>query len=214
MRGRFITFEGGEGSGKSTQCRLAAATLRGRGMDVLVTREPGATPVGRRLRELLLDPASAGLDAVAELLLYCADRAEHVARVIRPALDAGTLVLCDRFSDATRVYQGLARGLGLELVERANLADITPDLTILLDLPVATGLARAERRNRATGLDAESRFENESLRFHQSVRDGYLTLAGRAQGRIQIVDGERDEAEIATDVLDLIVSGGPRGVAP
>ena len=204
MKGHFITFEGGEGSGKSSQCRLALAALRARGVDAIATREPGATPIGQRLRELLLDPANVGLDATAELLLYCADRAEHVARIIRPALAAGTTVLCDRFSDATRAYQGIARGLGLDQVERANLAHLAPDLTILLDVSVATGLGRARARNHATGLTCEARFENESVVFHERVRDAYLDLARSSGGRIQIVDGERSEHEIASEVLDLI----------
>jgi dTMP kinase len=202
-RGRFITIEGIEGSGKSTQGRLLVEALQARGYPVLATLEPGGTPLGRLVRAALLDPAHGGMEPRAELLLYCADRAEHVARVIQPALEAGTHVVCDRFSDATRAYQGFGRGLGLDLVERVNLGDLTPDLTLLLDLEPRAGLERARRRNRDRSLAHESRFEEEELRFHERVRQGYLEVAKSSGGRTRVIDADRPAEAIAAEALAL-----------
>jgi len=194
--GRFITFEGVEGSGKSTQWRRTVKALEDRGVKLVATREPGGTPIGAELRALLLDPGNRGLDPRAELLLYCADRVEHMVRLVLPALDRGVTVLCDRYSDATVAYQAHARGLGVELVERVNLGHRPPDLTLLYDVPVDLGLERARGRNLFSGLEHEARFEQEALAFHERVRAGYLAIAAQEPKRVQIVDGARSEDEV------------------
>ena len=196
MRG-FITFEGIEGSGKTTQIRLLHEALLGRGVDAVLTREPGGTPTGDRIRALLLDSASV-MSAPTELLLYAAARAEHLETLIRPALAAGRTVLCDRFTDATYAYQGYGRGLPLDLIDAIHALPplaTAPDRTVLIDLDPAAALARARRRESSKTVD-ESRFEREDAAFHERVRRGYLALAQRAPQRVLVVDG----------------SGGPEGV--
>jgi dTMP kinase len=200
----FITFEGGEGAGKTTQIVHLAGYLTERGIKPILTREPGGTPIGKRIRAVLLDPDHAGMAPETELLLYMADRAEHVQTVIRPALAAGAGVLCDRFFDATIVYQGAARGLSADWVGRLHdlvLSSLKPDLTLLLDLPPEEGLARArhqlDRGGRASG---ESRFEAESLDFHQRVRNGYLALAAQAPERFRVIDAGRAEDRVRQDI--------------
>lgn len=196
----FITFEGGEGAGKTLQARAAAEYLRSRGREVVETREPGATPVGGRIRAILLDPEVSDLDFRAELLLYMADRAQHIHTVIRPALDAGRIVLCDRYLDATLAYQGHARGLDIGLIEelhRRVLDDLQPDATLLLDLPPETGLERAWSAVSGGGRDtAETRFEAEAIAFHRRVREGYLDLARRFPGRFRVIDAQPDESRV------------------
>ncbi|HKX12195.1 MAG TPA: dTMP kinase [bacterium] len=175
----FITFEGGEGSGKTTQIQMLAAALNARGLSVLATREPGGTETGKEIRRILLDEKNGHLAPLTELMLYAADRAQHVAETIRPALSQGKIVLCDRFTDATVAYQGFGRGLDLKLIQTLNeLATqrLKPDLTFLLDLPVAIGLKRAKSRLEATGK-SEGRFEAEAEAFHEKIRQAYLQLA-------------------------------------
>lgn len=188
----FITFEGIEGSGKTTLMPRVAAHIEAKGRTCLITREPGGTPIGRQIRAVLLDPANAGLEPGAELLLYTADRVQHVRTVIAPAIAGGKVVLCDRYVDATRVYQGLARGLGVELVDRLHQAaggGLLPDLTILLDLDPEIGLARAWQQVRdGERSGEETRFENEALPFHRRVRDGYRSLADAAPERFCVID--------------------------
>jgi dTMP kinase len=203
--GKFISFEGIEGSGKSTQIVRVAASLERTGHKVVRTREPGGTALGRRLRAALLDPAEASLEPMVELLLYAADRAQHVAEVILPALGRGEWVLCDRYLDATLAYQGYARGLGtgvvLELHSRPPL-DLRPDRTILLDLDPREGLERARRRNAEGGTGVtEGRFENEGLEFHRRVRDGYLALARDEPGRFRLVDA-RGDVDVVADRIE------------
>jgi len=200
-RGTFLTFEGIEGSGKSTQAERLARSLRELGLAPLVTREPGGTPLGRELRALLLRPTETPMEPSAELMLYAADRAQHLAQVVLPALARGLPVLCDRYLDATLAYQGFGRGLGvapiLELHRHAPL-DLRPDRTLLLDLDVELGLERARRRNDQDDRDAaEGRFERERLQFHRLVRDGYLRLAAAEPGRIRVLDarGDADHVE-------------------
>ena len=199
----FITFEGIEGCGKSTQVQLLAKALTSRDMDVVVTREPGGCAIADQIRNILLDAANSGLTPSAELLLYAAARAQHVAEVVRPALQAGRMVICDRFTDATVAYQGYGRGLDLATIARLN-ADASggtrPDLTILLDCPVEIGLKRAFARINSTAGAREERFELESTQFHQRVRDGYLTLAAEQPERFAVVDGSLavDETAAAT----------------
>ncbi|CAH2031514.1 dTMP kinase [Trichlorobacter ammonificans] len=204
----FITFEGIEGSGKSTQIRLLADTLRAGGATVLLTREPGGCPVADRIRAVLLDAENRAMVAMTELMLYAAARAQHLAEVVRPALAAGAIVLCDRFSDATRAYQAFGRGLPRETVEQLNqLAcdGLAPDLTLLLDCDTATGLERARSRIEAAGSGPrEERFELEALSFHQRVREGYLRLAAEEPERFAVVPAEGAPAEIAVAVAAIV----------
>lgn len=207
MPGAFITFEGIEGSGKSTQISRLLRYLMNSGRPATLTREPGGTPIGDHVRKILLDPANRLLDPTAELLLYAASRAQHLREVIRPALDAGRVVLCDRFSDATLAYQGYGRGLSIATIRELDgivTAGLRPRLTILLDIDAATGLGRARGRNTSQGLHGEARFENEELSFHNRVRDGYLDLAKKESGRIRIVDAARTPEEIQEDVRTLV----------
>lgn len=202
----FITFEGIEGVGKTTQIRRLAAALQGKGRDVLITREPGGCPIADAIRGILLDPASAGLVPRSELLLYAAARAQHVDEVIRPALQEGKIVLCDRFSDATIAYQGHGRGLDLSLISELNClasGGVVPDLTILLELPAAEGLKRARRRNADLSLEQEERFERESLEFHCRIREGYLQLA-RSEERFRVIDANGSEDEVALRISTAI----------
>ncbi len=201
---RFITFEGSEGCGKTTQIRLAATSLAERGMPVLETAEPGGTPLGRRIREILLNRGSCTIGAEAELLLFAAARAQHVREIILPALKEGTWVLCDRFADATVAYQGFGRGLDagfIQILNAFSALSLKPDMTLLFDLPVATGLARAEKRAAGTRPEtAEDRFEHEDHVFHERIRKGYLTLAAGEPDRFRIIDGAADVETVHREV--------------
>ena len=201
---RFVTFEGIEGCGKTTQIGLAAAWLKERGVSVLVSAEPGGTPLGREIRKILLNRGSCPISAEAELLLFAAARAQHVREAILPALQEGTWVLCDRFTDATLAYQGFGRGLDAGLIATLNAfstLSLTPDRTLLFDIPVPVGLKRAEKRT--AGLrpeSAEDRFEQENQDFHGRIREGYLTLAAGEPGRFRIIDASADIAAIHAKV--------------
>ena len=190
---RFITFDGIEGCGKTTQIRLAEVWLRERGVSVLATAEPGGTPLGRKIREILLNRGSWAIGAEAELLLFAAARAQHVREAILPALEKGEWVLCDRFADATLAYQGFGRGLDAGFIRTLNAFSgqgLEPERTLLFDLPVETGLARAKKR--ASGVlpeVAEDRFEQEERAFHGRIREGYLALAAAEPERFRIIDG-------------------------
>ncbi|MGH7896006.1 MAG: dTMP kinase [Candidatus Binatia bacterium] len=186
----FITFEGIEGSGKSTHARTLAAYLRRTGRTVVETREPGGTAAGMAIRRLLLGSDATPLTPLAELLLYCADRAQHVAEVITPALAAGAVVVCDRFFDSTIAYQGYARGVDLDLVRALDAharRGVAPALTFLLDCPVQVGLARAKARGAAG-----DRFERETVAFHERICGGFHRLAASAPDRIVVVDSTVD----------------------
>jgi dTMP kinase len=192
MRGKLITFEGIDGCGKSTQMRLLGQYLTERGVAVVPTREPGGTELGRKVRSALLDGGAGSVEPLAELLLYAADRAQHVRRVILPALDEGKVVLSDRFYDATTVYQGYARGFDLELVNQLNelaTGGLKPDLTLLFDLDVETGLKRTMRRGDGTGVTAArpDRLDQEPVEFHERVRQAYLDIAAREPERFRII---------------------------
>ena len=203
----FITFEGIEGSGKSTVMNRLCADFSGRNQPVLRTREPGGSDMGKTLRALLLD-ARHEVAPEAELFLYLADRAQHVRQVIRPALARSLPVISDRYADSTIVYQGFGRGLDVENLFRLNemaVGGLWPDLTILLDVDPAAGLARARARNSETGLTvAEGRFEAEEMAFHQRIRQGYLSWAGQNAGRFRIVDGSASPDEVYARVAELV----------
>ncbi|HEX4441478.1 MAG TPA: dTMP kinase, partial [Thermoanaerobaculia bacterium] len=188
----FITFEGVEGSGKSTQLELLAERLSGRGLSVRKTREPGGTALGARLRALLLDPAQRDLDPFAEFLLFEADRRQHLREVVRPGLASGAWVLCDRFSDSTEAYQSAGRGIDPKIVsdldERVR-GGVAPDMTLLFDVDPAEGLARTRRRDAREG-----RFESETLAFHERVSLAFHAIARREPERVAIVDARDDVA--------------------
>jgi dTMP kinase len=213
----FIAFEGGEGSGKSTQIELLAAALRDVGVDVVVTQEPGATSVGSRIRDLLLHDDEA-LAPRAEALLFAADRAHHVATIIQPALDRGDVVLTDRYIDSSMAYQGAGRELTFDEVRRLSgwaTCGLTPDLTVLLDIPAAAGLERARGRAGSTdGRRYTDKLERESLEFHERVRAAFRGLAEAAPGRYLLLDGMRPAGELASQILatvnGLLASRRPR----
>jgi dTMP kinase len=195
----FITFEGIEGSGKSSHARTLAATLRDRGHAVVETREPGGTPAGAAIRSLLLGAEATPLTGLAELFLYCADRTQHVEQVIRPALAEGRIVVCDRFSDSTVAYQGYGRGLDLAAVRGLDAqarGGLVPSLTFLLDCPVETGLARARAR-----AGSDDRYEREAVAFHERIRAGFHALAKEAPARIVLVDSTAPPVKVAGHVL-------------
>jgi dTMP kinase len=204
--GHFITFEGMDGSGKGTQIDLLTARLRGEGVEPVVNREPGGTVIGRQIRAILLDAANTHLQPTAELLLYFASRAQAVEEVILPALASGKVVISDRFTDSTTVYQGAARGLGAEVVDLldgVSCQGLVPDLTILLDIDLDTALARAAARNAESG-SRETRLDEESREFHAKVRQGYLALAAAHPDRIRVVDGKRPPEAVAEEVARLV----------
>lgn len=203
MTGLFITLEGPEGAGKSTNREYLAERLREQGIDVLLTREPGGTPLAERIRELLLDPSDEPMAADTELLLVFAARAQHLQQVIRPALAKGSVVLCDRFTDATYAYQGGGRGLSIERIaqlEQFVQGELRPDLTLIFDLPVEIGLARAAARGR---LD---RFEQEGRGFFEAVREAYLQRAAQAPQRYRVLDAGQSLAQVQADIDILLPS--------
>ena len=203
--GLFVTFEGLEGTGKTTQLERLAARLRASGRSVVLTREPGGTPLGRELRTLLLRPAGEPMSPLVELLLLLADRAQHLSQVVEPALAAGQVVLSDRYVDATFAYQGHGRSLGDELVRdlhRHPPLDRLPARTILLELAPEEALARARRRNDLLATAAaEGRFEAEELDFHRRVAEGYRAVARRAQDRVRVIDASGAPEEVETRVV-------------
>ena len=205
-RGRFITFEGPEGSGKSTQLRMLGERLRASGHDVLETQEPGGTPIGVQIRHVLLDANNRELCPTAELLLMFASRAQNVDQSILPALSGGRTVLSDRFTDSTLVYQGVGRGLGAELVyelDRIACRGLVPDLTLVIDIDAATGLARARRRSVRTE-DSETRIEEQDIGFHRRVRDAYRQLAADEHGRVRLIDGSLTREQVAEQVWQAV----------
>jgi dTMP kinase len=202
MKGKFITFEGIEGSGKSTVAAMISEKLERAGVGVLMTREPGGTAVSEEIRKILLDPERPEISPRSELLMYLASRAQLVDEVIAPALRAGRVVLCDRFMDASVAYQGWARGLGEDLVERLNafaVGDSVPDRTLVFDLPVEEGFRRGPEKRQSDGLRVKDRLEREDLSFHERVREGYLRIAAREPGRVVVVDASRPLSEVAAE---------------
>lgn len=202
--GLFITFEGIEGCGKTTQIKLLARYLEALRLACVLTREPGGTPVGEAIRGIFLNSGNTELTPLTELLLVTAARAQHLHALILPALAAGKIVVCDRFFDATAAYQGYAGGLDLARIDQAHelfCAGIRPDLTLLLDCPVERGLARSRDRNKAEGIElAEGRFEDKDLAFHGKVRQGYLELARREPGRFRTIDAAASIADMQEQI--------------
>jgi len=201
----FITLEGIEGSGKTTQIRHIAEFLEREGRECVITREPGGTAIGKKIRAILLDPESKEMAPLTELLLYTADRAQHIMEVVNPALSEGKTILCDRYFDATLVYQGYARGIEIGLINRLHrliLKDLKPDVTLLLDLPPEIGLSRAWKQIKSgTRAGVETRFEEETLSFHEKVRAGYLELSRLEPERFRVIDASKDEDQVRVDIL-------------
>ncbi len=218
IRGRFITLEGGEGAGKSTQARLLAEHLRGLGHECVVTREPGGSPVAEALREVILSGAAAPLGPSAETVLFAAARIDHVVQTILPALARGAFVVCDRFTDSTRVYQGALGKVDPGLIrtlEEIATAQCRPDLTLILDLPAQTGLARAAARRNQQAAD---RFEAEGLAFHEGLRTAFLEIAESEPKRCKVVDAAQVPEEVAqaiwTAVQELAAAPAPKAGTP
>jgi dTMP kinase len=213
QRGKFITFEGLDGCGKSTQMEKLAAVLRAQGWSVVVTREPGGTATGEKIRRLLLDTATAGLSPLAELALMFASRAQHIVEVIQPAMARGSVVLCDRFTDSTEAYQGGGRKLGSQPVlslHRILCGDLQPELTILMDSDVSASVDRARRRNKADaarngrGRGDENRFEQESRAFFGRVRNAYLAIAARDAQRVVPVDARGTAGQTHLKIVEIV----------
>lgn len=205
MGGAFITFEGIDGCGKSTQLRLLASALRLRGLEVITTREPGGTPLGKRLRNVLLDP-QLEVDPLAELLLFAADRAQHVRTLLRPAIESGGIVLSDRYADATAAYQGAGREFTPEMVAdviQLATGGLKPDMTLVFDLPVAECLARTKRRS--DDETKSDRLDSEDITFHTRVRDGYLAMAASEPDRIRIINASGSINETHERVLKVVM---------
>jgi dTMP kinase len=201
-RGRFITFEGGEGAGKSTQVRRLALSLAWAGVDLITTREPGGSPGAEAIREILLSGAAKHYGPFAETILFAAARDDHLDVTIRPALAAGRWVLCDRFVDSTRAYQGILGDVDPDLiraVERVVVGDTRPDLTFILDVPASVGLTRTKARGGET-----DRFESEGIAFHERLREAFLAIARGEPKRCVVIDADRDPDVVAGDVLAIV----------
>lgn len=203
---RFLTLEGGEGAGKSTQIKRLHARLRLVGIDAVTTREPGGSPGAERIRALILEAGAERFDPLTEALLFSAARHDHLAHLIRPALAQGRWVLCDRFSDSTRVYQGMTGAVSsadLEALDRLVVASTQPDLTLILDLEAHEGLRRAQLRRGAALADG---FESESLAFHESLREGYLALAAKEPARIMVIDASGSEDDVHARIWSVVAA--------
>jgi dTMP kinase len=214
--GYFITFEGVEGCGKTTQIKLLSEFLSAHGIDTVLTREPGGCPIADKIRTILLDAENRALSPLAELMLYAAARAQHVSEVVIPALNTGNVVLCDRFSDATVAYQSFGRGIDRGVIDTLNLLacqGISPDLTVLVDCDPRVGLDRARRRIEATSGPREERFELEEMTFHQRVRDGYLQLATDEPNRFLIINGAATIEEIFSTISTLVLKRIPEAAS-
>ncbi len=203
----FITFEGIEGCGKSTQVKRLSGRLSDQKIPYIVTLEPGGTKLGEKIRQILLDSNNNRIFPLTELILYAADRAQHVEEVIKPALETGKWVICDRFFDATVAYQGFARGQDMGLIRILNkkaAQGLRPDITFLFDCPVEVGLHRARKRNRDLSQEGQDRFEREKMDFHRDVRKGYLEIAGSEGKRFVIIDASRSEDDVESEILRVL----------
>lgn len=203
----FITFEGVEGSGKTTQIERLKKYLIRKGIPCRVTREPGGSSIGEKIRKILLNPDHREMSPLSELLLYEASRAQHVTEVVKPLLKKGFVILCDRFSDASTAYQGYGRRVDLKWVERLNRLSsdgIKPDLTFLLDCPSAVGLKRAIQRNQLLKKEKEERFEREKIQFHHRVRKGYLSIAEKEPVRVKVIDTRKGEEKVFQKIRKIV----------
>ena len=203
----FITFEGVEGSGKTTQIQRLKKYFAQKGISFKITREPGGCSIGEKVRKILLDPDHREMVPMSELLLYEAARAQHMKEVIKPFLKKGGVVLCDRFSDATLAYQGYGRRIDLKWIERLNQLSsqgIKPDVTFLLDCPSDVGLKRALHRNRTLKQEKEERFEKEKIQFHRRVRKGYLAIAKKEPRRVKVIDTRHGEAKVFEKIRKIV----------
>lgn len=212
---KFITFEGGEGSGKSTQLRTIASRLREAGMDVVETREPGGAPSAELIRDLLVQGSTDRWQPITEVLLHGAARTEHIANTVQPALERGAWVLSDRFVDSTRVYQGAGHGLPLDIIDTLHAATtggLEADLTLVFDVPVEVGLARAHKR--AGSNNAEDRYERMGSAFHEKVRNGFLQIAEREAARCVVIDANQSEETVADRVLHQVSAFFDLGLTP
>lgn len=210
-KGFFITIEGGEGSGKTTQIERLVETLEGRGHDVIVTREPGGTPEAEAIRALLVQRDGGDWSSMAEVLLLFAARLMHVRDLIKPALDEGKVVICDRFTDSTIAYQGYGRGLDItkiRKIERLTLDDFRPDLTFILDIDAKTGLSRSNKRLSETdeGAQTEDRFERLDISFHETLREGFLEIARRDEERCYILNAVQSVDELAEEIENIAIA--------
>jgi dTMP kinase len=206
MQGKFITFEGGEGTGKSTQGAMLALRLESIGLEVQLTREPGGSPGAEIIRHVLLSGAAKPLGADVEAMLFAAARDDHVQCTILPALRSGKWVVCDRFADSTRVYQGILGQVDEKLInglERVSVGELTPDLTVILDVPVQTGLARAKQRRGSAEAD---RFEGEGAEFHEKLREAYLAIAAREPDRCVVIDASAAKEAVANAIWQTVQS--------
>lgn len=210
MSGTFITFEGGEGAGKTTQVNALAQSLTTQGHKVITTREPGGTQEAEKIRDLLVQREGGNWTPMAECLLLFAARAMHVEKIIQPALDEGKIVICDRFTDSTRAYQGYGRDMGLKRIEALNdlvLDSLDPDITFIMDIDPRTGLERSTRRLSAESLglkQSEDRFENMDFSFHESLRQGFLDIAEEHSERCHVINAAQDESKITEDIAAII----------
>jgi len=204
----FITLEGIEGSGKTTQIKNIVEFLENNGYDCVITREPGGTKIGEKIRSILLDPKNRDMAPACELLLYCSDRVQHIKELINPALSEGKTVICDRFFDATLVYQGYARGLDIDLItglHEMTVDGLKPDITILLDLLPEIGLSRAwEQIDNGSRSVGETRFEKETLAFHEKIRAGYLELARLEPKRFCVIDASKSENQVKQQIINAL----------
>ena len=203
----FITFEGVEGSGKTTQIQRLKKYLTRKGIPCKVTREPGGPPISEKIRKILLDPDHREMLPLSELFLYEASRAQHIKEVIKPFLKKGGVILCDRFNDATLAYQGYGRKIDCDLIQKLNRFSsqgIEPDLTLLLDCPSDLGLKRALQRNRISKNEKEGRFEREKIQFHRRVRKGYLAIAKKEPRRVKIIDTRAGEEKVFEEIREIV----------
>jgi len=206
---RFITFEGGDGTGKTTQLKALESHLRGKGRSCISTREPGGTSLGKLIRQVLLEIGKQPIASPTELFLYLADRAQHVQEVILPAIEGGKIVLCDRYTDSTLAYQGYGRGIDLGLLRQLNdfaNRGVKPDLTLLLDCPVELGLSRTAQRQPSAGSarGREDRFERERVEFHEKVRAGFLAMARAEPERFRIIDASHSLEQVSREIQNII----------
>ena len=205
----FITFEGGDGTGKTTQLKALESHLRNKGRSCVSTREPGGTSLGKLIRQVLLEVGNQPIASPTELFLYLADRAQHVQEVILPAIDGAKIVLCDRYTDSTLAYQGYGRGIDLDLLRQLNEfanRGVKPDLTLLLDCPVDLGLSRTAQRqsNTDSARGREDRFEREKVEFHEKVRAGFLAMARAEPERFRIIDASRSVEQVSREIQNVI----------